>query len=215
MKSNKSLNFLRRKNIQRRNNNYIPRNPTLGVVVRRICVSRDTIGIANGSPDLYFTSIAQPYKDLSNLLTTSQDFNNLLTDYTICKIHSVKISVRRVIGEIAFNALGISMYPVYVAFFPSKTALLADATNNENALLCPGLTLNAVTKTYPIVDLTSTVTIASVRYFLNPAEWFDTSAASAIPGSFVVGWNNTTNASAGGNLYSMEVFMDISFAGPY
>jgi hypothetical protein len=212
MKRNRRTNQSMR---SKRTSQYIPRNPTLGVVARRICVSRETIGIANGSPDLYFTGIAQPYKNLNNLLTSSNDFTTLIADYTICKFHSVKISVRRVIGEIAFNALGISMYPVYVAFFPGKTSVIIDATSNENALLVPGLTLNAVTKIYPIVDMSSLVVIAGADYFFNPARWFDTALGGAVPGCFVVGWNNPTNATAGGSLYSMEVFMDISFAGPY
>lgn len=194
---------------------YIPRNPTLGKVIRKICVARDLFSIVTGTNSLVFKSNTLPSRPLGSVIGSSFDFLQMVNSYTICKIHSIRVSVVRTIGEIDFQAAGLHLNPVFTTFFPSRIFSSGlSAVDNENALVLPGLTFDVFTKTYPIIPVTSLVTSGGADYYLNPGFWIDVSLFTLIPGIFLVGWTNPTNATATTDLYSVQFFADISFASP-
>ena len=197
--------------------NNIPRNPTLGIVVRRICVMRDTLYCAMGSGLLHFKSQTQPFLNLGTIVSGSSDYLNMANDYTLCKLKSITVEVQRVSGEIALNASGLVLQPVFLTFF---AGLINDATaslaiNNENALVIPGLTLESYTKTYPTIPIISPYFSTGIALYSNPKDWTILSSAQNYPGQFSVGWSNVITATASIDLYSVQFFLDMLFAGPY
>lgn len=191
-------------------------NHSLGRIIRKPVIVRDLIKTVSSASYLAFNSGNQ-YINLGDALVSSVDFTSVSDSYTLCKVASLTVTLRRAATEATYTTLGLPPFPCFVAFFPARTSYGSSsaATINENHVVMPALDVYQVSKRYPMVNLQSYTTQGGIDYTYNPASWIDVNYIQRIPGCLGVAWDNTGTAASAYTLFTIELTFDCHFAAPF